>query len=213
MVRRELPFSQGGHLSYGSPLDLEGAGRRVACFFVEERVDRIVSSQAFELDLKPEVVGAVGIDQGLFEGNPILLVQLEQDVVERLTALFHSLLHRFFEQVDLGLLDEILNAGRVEQDFQRRSSLSVDGRDESLRDNGAKIERQLEIDLRMPLDREKIHDAFDGLIRIVRVEGADAEMSGFREGDGGFHRFRVPDLADQNHIRRLSQGILERILK
>ena len=89
----------------------------------------------------------------------------------------------------------------------------VHGWHEPLRDDGAKIERQLEIDLRMPLYREKIHDALDGLVRVVRVEGADAEVSGFREGDRGFHRFRVPDFADQNHIRRLPQRILECILK
>ena len=210
---RRLSFADGGHVSRGSPLDLEGPSRGVACFFVEERVDRIVPSKTFDFDLEPEIVGAVGIDQGLFERNPFLLIQLEQDVVERLAAFLHSLLHRFLEQIDLGFLDEILNPRRIEHDFQRWSPLPVHGWNKPLRDDGPKIERQLEIDLCMSLHREKIHDAFDGLVRVVRVERADAEVSGFREGDRGFHRFRVPDFADQNHIRRLPQGILERILK
>ena len=58
-------------------------------------------------------------------------------MVERLTALLHPLLHRFFEQIDLGFLDEILNAGCVEHDFQRRSSLPVQGWHKALGDNGA----------------------------------------------------------------------------
>jgi hypothetical protein len=64
---RELPFAQGSHLSCGSPLNLEGIGRHVAGFFIEERVDRIVPSKTLNLDLESEVVGAVGIDQSLFE--------------------------------------------------------------------------------------------------------------------------------------------------
>lgn len=67
MVRRGLSFTQGSDLSSGSPLNLECTGCRVAGFFIEERVDRIVPSQAFDLDLEPEIVGAVGIDQGLLE--------------------------------------------------------------------------------------------------------------------------------------------------
>ena len=65
VVRRGLSFTQGSHL--GSPLNLESTGRRVARFFIEERVDRIVPSKAFDLDLEPKIVGAVGIDQGLLE--------------------------------------------------------------------------------------------------------------------------------------------------
>ena len=49
------------------PLNLEGIACRVARFFIEERVDCIVPSKAFDLDLEPEIVGAVGIDQGLLE--------------------------------------------------------------------------------------------------------------------------------------------------
>lgn len=65
----------------------------------------------------------------------------------------------------------------------------------------------------MPLHREKVHDALDRLIRVVRVEGADAEVSGFRKCDRGFHRFRVPDFTDEDHVRRLPQRISEGALK
>ena len=75
--RRGLSFTQGSHLAYGSSLNLERAGRRVARFFIEERVDCIVASQAFDLDLEPEIVGAVRIDQGLFERNSVLLIEVE----------------------------------------------------------------------------------------------------------------------------------------
>ena len=35
-------------------------------------------------------------------------------------------------------------------------------------------------------------------------------MAGFGEGDGVIHGLAVTDLADQNHIRRLAQGIFQR---
>lgn len=62
----DLSFSQGGHVSGGVPLDFEGIGRGDTWFLVEERVDCIVPSQTFDLDLETEVIGAIGIDQCLF---------------------------------------------------------------------------------------------------------------------------------------------------
>ena len=37
-------------------------------------------------------------------------------------------------------------------------------------------------------------------------------MAGFREGDGVFHGFRVADFADENHVRRLTQCIFQRVM-
>lgn len=76
-MRKGLSFTNGSDFSYGSPLNLEGIASRVARFFIEERVDGIIPSKALDLDLEPEIVGAVGIDQGLFERNPVLLIEVE----------------------------------------------------------------------------------------------------------------------------------------
>ena len=35
-------------------------------------------------------------------------------------------------------------------------------------------------------------------------------MAGFSKRDGVFHGLTIPDLADQNHVRRLAQGIFQR---
>ena len=42
---------------------------------------------------------------------------------------------------------------------------------------------------------EKSSDAFDGLVGIVRAQGPEAEVACFRERNGGFHGFRIPDFA------------------
>ena len=63
----------------------------------------------------------------------------------------------------------------------------------------------------MPFDREEVHDALDRLIRIIRVQRSEAEVSGFSERDRGFHGFRIPDFTDENDVRCLTQGIFQRV--
>ena len=71
----------------------------------------------------------------------------------------------------------------------------------------------MEIDLRMTLNREKIHDTLDCLVGVVGVQSADTEMAGFGKRDGGFHGFRIADFTDEDHVGRLAQRVLERVLK
>ena len=45
------------------------------------------------------------------------------------------------------------------------------------------------------------------------MQGADAEVPGFGEGDCRLHGFRIPDFADEDDVRRLPQRVLQRVLK
>ena len=54
-------------------------------------------------------------------------------------------------------------------------------------------------------------DAIHRLVRIVRMQGAQAQMAGFREVDRMFHRFARAHLADHDHIGRLAQRVLQRV--
>ena len=59
---------------------------------------------------------------------------------------------------------------------------------------------------------KEIDDAIDGLIGAVRMQRAQAQVSGLSERDGMFHGFRVADFTDQNDVGRLPQRILERVM-
>ena len=61
----------------------------------------------------------------------------------------------------------------------------------------------------MPFRREKIHDSFDGLVGVVRVESPQAEVPGLGVINGCFHRFYIADFPDEDHIRSLPQGMFE----
>ena len=50
------------------------------------------------------------------------------------------------------------------------------------------------------------------LVGAVRVQRAEAQVSGLREGNRMFHRLGIANFADQNHVRRLTQRILERVM-
>ena len=63
----------------------------------------------------------------------------------------------------------------------------------------------------MTRGREEIEDALDRLVGVVGVKRGHAKVAGLGEGDRGFHRFVIADLADQDHVRRLAQGVLQRV--
>ena len=81
-----------------------------------------------------------------------------------------------------------------------RGDSTAVAKDKSLGNDGPEVQRELQIDLRMSLHREKVHDAFDGLVGIIRCKVPEAEVTCFRERNGGFHGFRIPDFADEDHV-------------
>ena len=52
---------------------------------------------------------------------------------------------------------------------------------------------------------EGADDALDGLGGVDGVERREHQMAGFRRGQRDFDRLAVAHLADQNHLRRLTQ--------
>jgi len=123
------------------------------------------------------------------------------------------LLHGFLNRVHLPPLDEILDSWRIHKDLQGRRALPVQGGNEPLRNNGAQVQGELEVDLRVPFGGEEVHDPLNRLIGVVGMEGSQAEMAGLGKGNGGLHRFGVADLTNQDDIRRLAQRVLQRRLE
>ena len=82
---------------------------------------------------------------------------------------------------------------------------------QALRDDRAQVERELQADLVLAPRREEVEHALDRLVRVVRVQRREAQVAGLGEVDRGLHRLGVADLADQDHVGRLAQRVLERV--
>jgi hypothetical protein len=83
---------------------------------------------------------------------------------------------------------------------------------EALRDDRAKIGGQVHQQLVAALFREEVDDPVKRLVGVVRVQRAQAKVPRFGERDRMLHRLRIPDLADQDHVRRLPQRIFQRVV-
>ena len=102
---------------------------------------------------------------------------------------------------------------RVEQNLNRYlAPLAILRAYQALRDDGAQVGGEVRQQLRAPLFWEKVDHAFDGLIGSAGVQHAQSQVPGFGEGDGVFHRLRVADFTDQNHVGRLPQRVLRRVV-
>ena len=65
----------------------------------------------------------------------------------------------------------------------------------------------------MPIRWEEVDDAVQRLVGVVGVQRGQAQVAGFGEGDRVIHGFAGTDLADEDHVRRLAQGVLQRHLE
>ena len=82
----------------------------------------------------------------------------------------------------------------------------VGGLDQDLRDHGQQALRQEALGLFALLDGQRIDDAVDGLGCRGGVQRAEHQVAGFRGRHGHGNRFRVAQLADQDHVRVFAHG-------
>ena len=61
----------------------------------------------------------------------------------------------------------------------------------------------------MQLGREEVNDAIQRLVSVVGMQCRQTQVTGFGKGHGMLHGFLGAHLANQNHVRRLPQGILQ----
>ena len=111
----------------------------------------------------------------------------------------------------LALEDQVLDQRRVEHDLDRGDApLAVLARHQALRHERAHVERQVHQQLLAALVGKEVDDAVERLVGAVRVQRGEAQVAGLGEGDRVLHRLAVADLADQDHVGRLAQRVLER---
>ncbi len=63
--------------------------------------------------------------------------------------------------------------------------------------------------LRTPLFREEVDDSVQRLVGVVGVQGRNRQVAGVGECQRVLHGFAIANLADQNHIRGLTQGVFQ----
>src|SRR5688572_23879004 len=168
---------------------------------------------AVQLDVEPHFVGRIGEAQRVLVADAAGLVQIEQRLVEGLHAQLARLLHDLLDLVDLALEDQVADQRRVEQDLDRRGApLALAQRDQALRHHRLQVERQVHQQLLAALLREEVDDAVHRLVGVVGVQRAQRQVAGLGEGHRVLHHLAVADLADQDHVGRLAQGVLQRRL-
>ena len=60
---------------------------------------------------------------------------------------------------------------------------------------------------------EEVDNSIHRLIGVIGMQSRQTEMSGLGKCNGVLHRLRVTNLANQDHIGCLTQGIDQRIIK
>ena len=102
-------------------------------------------------------------------------------------------------------------SGEFEHHLDRRHpAAAVAARDQPLRDEGPDVERQVHQQLRAAFLGEEVDDPVERLVGAVGVQRGEAEVAGLGERDRVVHRLALAHLADQDHVRRLAQGVLQR---
>ena len=116
-----------------------------------------------------------------------------------------------FHFVHVALENQVRHQRRIQHDLDRRDPAdAVDLRNQALRHQALQIQRQVHQQLLAALVGEKVDDPVERLVGAVGVQRRQAQVTGFGKRDRMLHGFAVANLTDQDHIRRLAQGILQR---
>src|SRR5436190_14613848 len=153
-----------------------------------------------EIDLGFQIRTRVRVQQGFFEFDAILLVEVQQRHVEALHAAFGAGNNRFLDRADIALLHELADVGGVQHDFDGRDALAFLGYDKALRADGAQVLRQVQEDLLVLVLREHVDDAIHRLGAVVRMQRGQNQVAGTGKGYRRLHRLLVADFTNEDDI-------------
>ena len=98
------------------------------------------------------------------------------------------------------MADQARSARRTEEDFDRGCTFAVNGRDQTLRNNAAHVQRQVLKLLRVPFFREEVDDPVHGLVGIVCVQRRQAKVACFGKRQRVLNGLPMTDLANQDDV-------------
>ena len=111
----------------------------------------------------------------------------------------------------LSLADNVGDERGIEQDLERSAApLAIHTRHQLLGDDGLEVEREIEQELAVFVLRHQMEDAIQRLVGIVGMQSGETKVSSLGELQGKLHGLLTPDLADQDHVRRLTQRTFQR---
>ena len=128
--------------------------------------------------------------------------------IEGLHAFHFALLHRVHQRLAfrLAAFDVFLRARRCFQNLYRgHATATIRARHQPLRDEVTERLRQPVANYLLFVLRKNADDPFDRFGRIDCMQRREHQMAGFGSFQRDFHRLAIAHLADQDHLRRLSQ--------
>src|SRR5262245_28255102 len=153
-----------------------------------------------ELAFQLHAVGAAV--QGVFRAELLVEHGLQQGLVHGLHAELLSRLHQAVDLVDLALADHGLDRGRAHEHLGAHDPpRAAAARNELLGDDALQRERELGEDLLLLVGREHVHDAVDGLVRGVRVQRREHEVTGLGDRQRRLDGLEVAHLTNQDDVR------------
>ncbi len=160
-----------------------------------------------------QVGGRIGIGQAFLAVDAAFDDQAGEVVLEGLRALGHGFFHGLSHTGEIALLDHLAHELGVEQHFHRGQALASGGTHQALRDDGLQGRRQVAQHGGAHLDRVEAEDPVQRVVAVVAVQGGEAQVARLRVRDGRGHGLAVADFADQDHVGRLAQSVLQRRLQ
>src|SRR3954451_11821627 len=159
-----------------------------------------------------QLLGRAGPGLGQLAADLLAADEVGERRVHRLHAVGPAGLERRVDLVALALADQVAHGRRGDEHLAGAdTALAVDGRQQLLGDDALQGDRQLRADLVLLLRRERVDDAVDGLRRVLGVKRREDQVAGLGRGQRGLHRLQVAHLADEDHVRVLAEGRLERL--
>ena len=83
--------------------------------------------------------------------------------------------------MDLSAPDHVADQRRVQQNLDGRQAAAVLAHHQALGNDRAQVQGQVHQDVAVRGFGEEVEDALEGLVGIVRMQGGQAQVTGFRE--------------------------------
>ena len=138
---------------------------------------------------------------------------LDERLCERLHVEVLPFGDRVGDLVRAMLADQVGDARVHDHHLDGGNTASVDLRQEALRDDTAQNAGHHRADHLLLLGREELDHSADRLGRIDGVQRGEHEMAGLGGLQGGLRRLCVAKLADEDHVRVLTQRSAQRLLE
>ena len=163
------------------------------------------------LQHRAELRLVVRLQIGVVRGDPALVDELHDRVVQKLHAVLFPRLDHRRDLEGLGLADEVADGPVRDKDFQRgAATLLVGAFEEHLGNDGAEAVGERRADLHLLAGGENLDDAVHRLGGACRVECSEDEMARRGRLDGKRNRFQIAQFADEDDVRIFTESPAQR---